>query len=200
MALSLLGLHLASAETRLTKDELRAYTRDLAALPDAVESVVGQALLVEDLAARLADCTTFFYLGRGYDWAVALEAALKLKEISYLHAEAYAAGEMKHGPLALVEPGVVVVCFATQPELVEKMASNIKEVSARGGMVVSVVMDGETRADASSDYLLRIPRVRPEFAPIVSVVPLQLLAYLVARTRGCEIDQPRNLAKSVTVE
>lgn len=200
MALYLLGLHLAWAEGKLAAEDLTGYARDLSVLPDAVEAVVGQDLLVEDLAARLAQATTFFYLGRGYDWAVALEAALKLKEISYLHAEAYAAGEMKHGPLALVEPGVVVVCFATQPHLMEKMVSNVKEVSARGGLVVAVVPDNERRLDASADHLLRIPVVRPEFAPIVSVVPLQLLAYLVARARGCEIDQPRNLAKSVTVE
>jgi glucosamine--fructose-6-phosphate aminotransferase (isomerizing) len=179
---------------------MRSYVDDLTALPDAVESVLGNALLVEDLAAKLAERTTFFYLGRGYDYAVALEAALKLKEISYLHAEAYAAGEMKHGPLALVEPGVVVVCFGTQPALFDKMLSNLKEVSARDGIVVAVVPDSEHRADSSAEFVLRIPNVRPEFSPIVSVVPLQLLAYLVARARGCEIDQPRNLAKSVTVE
>jgi glucosamine--fructose-6-phosphate aminotransferase (isomerizing) len=199
-ALYLIGLHLASVEGRLDEETLRGYVRDLTALPDAVEAVLAGALLVEDLAARLAERTTFFYLGRGYDFAVSLEAALKLKEISYLHAEAYAAGEMKHGPLALVESGVIVVCLATQPALFEKMLSNIKEVSARDGLVVAVVPEGEHRADASAEHVLRIPAVRPEFAPIVSVVPLQLLAYLVARARGCEIDQPRNLAKSVTVE
>ncbi len=200
MALYLLGLHLAASEQRLSADELRAYAQGLTALPDAVEAVVAQALSVEDLAARLADKSTFFYLGRGYDYAVSLEAALKLKEISYLHAEAYAAGEMKHGPLALVEKGVVVVCFATQPALFEKMLSNLREVSARDGLVVAVVPEGERRADAAADYVLRIPAVLPCFAPIVAVVPMQLLAYLVARARGCEIDQPRNLAKSVTVE
>jgi glucosamine--fructose-6-phosphate aminotransferase (isomerizing) len=199
-ALYLIGLYLASVEERLETETLRGYVRDLTALPDAVEAVLGNALLVEDLAAKLAERTTFFYLGRGYDYAVSLEAALKLKEISYLHAEAYAAGEMKHGPLALVEPGVVVVCLATQPAVFEKMLSNIKEVAARDGLVVAVVPDGEHRADASAAYVLRIPAVRPEFAPVVSVVPLQLLAYLVARARDCEIDQPRNLAKSVTVE
>jgi glucosamine--fructose-6-phosphate aminotransferase (isomerizing) len=200
MALYLVGLHVATVEERLSPEALTAYVHDLVALPDAVESVIGNALLVEDLAAKLASHSVFFYLGRGYDHAVALEAALKLKEISYLHAEAYAAGEMKHGPLALVEKGVVAVCFATQPELFDKMLSNIKEVSARDGLVVAVVPENETRADSSAAHVLRIPAVRPEFAPIVSIVPLQLLAYLVAKARGCEIDQPRNLAKSVTVE
>ena len=199
-ALYLVGLYIAGVEKRISDTELRAYVDDLTALPDAVESVLGNALLVEDLAVSLAERTTFFYLGRGYDFAVALEAALKLKELSYLHAEAYAAGEMKHGPLALVEAGVVVVCFATQPALFDKMLSNVKEVSARDGLVLGVVPDGEHRMDSTAEYILRIPKVRPEFAPIVSVVPLQLLAYLVARARGCDIDQPRNLAKSVTVE
>jgi glutamine---fructose-6-phosphate transaminase (isomerizing) len=199
-ALYLIGLHFAFTEEKTDAETLKEYVTDLTALPDAVEAVIGNALLVEDLAAKLADRTTFFYLGRGYDYAVSLEAALKLKEISYLHAEAYAAGEMKHGPLALVEPGVVVVCLATQPQLFEKMLSNIKEVAARGGMVIAVAPEGEARAESNADHVLRIPAVRPDFAPIVSVVPLQLLAYLVARARGCEIDQPRNLAKSVTVE
>ena len=199
-ALYLIGLHFASVESRLNADELASYVHDLLALPDAVEEVLAGALLVEDLATRLAQSQTFFYLGRGYDWAVAQEAALKLKEISYLHAESYAAGEMKHGPLALVEAGVVVVCVATQPALFEKMLSNLKEVSARDGLVVAVVPEGEHRADASATHILRIPAVRPDFAPIVAIVPLQLLAYLIALARGCEIDQPRNLAKSVTVE
>lgn len=200
MVLYLIGLHFAAVEDRLDLDTHQTYVRDLTALPDAVESVIGNALLVEDLAAQLADHSVFFYLGRGYDFAVALEAALKLKEISYLHAEAYAAGELKHGPLALIEPGVIILCLATQPALFDKMLSNIKEVAARGGTVVGVVPEGEHRLDSSADHILKIPAVRPEFAPIVSIVPMQLLAYLVAKQRGCEIDMPRNLAKSVTVE
>lgn len=200
MVLYLVGLHLATLLGRLSDVEQRSYVQDLTALPDAVESVIGNALLVEELAAKLADGSVFFYLGRSYDFAVALEAALKLKEISYLHAEAYAAGELKHGPLALIEPGVIVVCYATQPALFDKMLSNIKEVAARGGTIIAVAPDGEHRLDASADHVLRIPAVRPEFSPIVSIVPLQLLAYLIARQRGCEIDMPRNLAKSVTVE
>jgi glutamine---fructose-6-phosphate transaminase (isomerizing) len=200
MALYLICLQFAAREERLDAPTIAQYIADLTAIPDAVESVIGNALLVEELAQKLSHSTVFFYLGRGYDGAVALEAALKLKEISYLHAEAYAAGEMKHGPLALVEKGVVAICLATQPELFDKMLSNVKEVAARDGLVVMVVPEGETRADSSATHLLRIPRVRPEFSPMVSIVPLQLLAYLIAKARGCEIDQPRNLAKSVTVE
>ena len=200
LALYLIGLHLAKSDGKLTVDDLRTWSADLEALPDAVEAVLGDALLIEELAEKLASRSVFFYLGRGYDGAVALEAALKMKEISYLHAEAYAAGELKHGPLALVEPGVVAVCLATQPKLFDKMLSNVQEVAARGGTVVALVPYGEHGADSSAEHVLRIPAVRPELAPIPAVVPLQLLAYLVARARGCEIDQPRNLAKSVTVE
>jgi glutamine---fructose-6-phosphate transaminase (isomerizing) len=199
-ALYLVGLHLAGAENRLTREELRAYASDLQNLPETVEKVVALAPRVEELAVELADKKTFFYLGRGYDAAVALEAALKIKEIAYVHAEAFAAGEMKHGPLALVEPGVVVVCLATQPDLFEKMQSNIKEVAARDGLVIAIVPEGETRASDTAGYTIEVPAVRPCFAPIVSVVPMQLLAYYIARALGCAIDQPRNLAKSVTVE
>jgi glucosamine--fructose-6-phosphate aminotransferase (isomerizing) len=202
--LYLIGLYIAGVEGRGEgtgeANNLQGYVRDLTLLPDAVEAVIGNALLVEELAEQLSERSVFFYLGRGYDYAVALEAALKLKEISYLHAEAYAAGELKHGPLALIEQGVVTVCLATQPHLVEKMLSNVKEVAAREGTVVLIVPEGEHRGDESADYILRIPAVRPDFSPIVSIVPLQLLAYLIARARNCEIDQPRNLAKSVTVE
>jgi glucosamine--fructose-6-phosphate aminotransferase (isomerizing) len=200
MALYLFGLWSAALEGRETPERLRELVAALITLPDAVEAAIADSLRVEELAAALAERRVFFYLGRGYDYAVALEAALKLKEISYLHAEAYAAGELKHGPLALVEPGVVAVCLATQAALFDKMLSNVKEVAARGGTVVLVAPDGEHRGDSSADFVLRIPSVCPEFSPVVSVVPLQLLAYEIARRRGCEIDQPRNLAKSVTVE
>ena len=195
-----MALHIAFVEAKHDSHVLTDFVHDLLQVPDAVEAVLGDALLVEDLARELSDKSTFFYLGRGYDFAVSLEAALKLKEISYLHAEAYAAGEMKHGPLALVESGVVVVCLATQTALFEKMVSNIKEVSARDALVVAVVPQNEHRLDDVAQHTLKIPAVRPELAPLVAVVPLQLLAYLIARARNCEIDQPRNLAKSVTVE
>ncbi|MGC4045763.1 MAG: glutamine--fructose-6-phosphate transaminase (isomerizing) [Armatimonas sp.] len=200
LALTLIGVHLAALEGRLNEDAQRTWAADLEALPDAVETVLGGALLIEDLAGKLSERRVFFYLGRGYDGAVALEAALKMKEISYLHAEAYAAGELKHGPLALIEPGVVAVCLATDEALFEKTLSNMQEVAARGGSVVAVVPEGETRANSLAEHVITIPRTRPALSPIVGVVPLQLLAYLVARSLDCEIDMPRNLAKSVTVE
>jgi len=176
-----------------------ALVTALRALPEQVERCLALSESMEALAERLYTASCFFFLGRGYDYAAAKEAALKLKEISYIHAEAYAAGEMKHGPLALVEPGVAVVGLCTQPSVYDKMVSNLKEVKAREGTVIAVVReDGETPEGA--DYLIRVPATLDPFMPVLAMVPLQLLAYYVARRRGCAIDQPRNLAKSVTVE
>jgi glucosamine--fructose-6-phosphate aminotransferase (isomerizing) len=175
------------------------YLAALRELPVLIARCLEQEPAIAALAETLADQHSFFYLGRGYDYAAALEAALKLKEISYLHAEAYAAGEMKHGPLALVEPGVTIVGFCTQTATGEKMLSNLKEVKAREGMVVAVVREGDTVPDCA-DAVIAVPNTLDALMPVVAMVPMQLLAYHVARVRGCEIDQPRNLAKSVTVE
>ena len=171
----------------------------LRALPDLIAQCLEQDAQIAELAESLARHSSFFYLGRGYDYAAALEAALKLKEISYLHAEAYPAGEMKHGPLALVEPGVAVVGFCTQTATQEKMVSNLKEVKAREGTIIAVVREGDLIPDCA-DSVITVPNTHDALMPIVTMVPMQLLAYHVARARGCEIDQPRNLAKSVTVE
>jgi glucosamine--fructose-6-phosphate aminotransferase (isomerizing) len=199
--LYLLGIYLAQLEGRVSDSEARQMVREVQSLSDKVERVLQGEEQIIELARRLAPSTCFFYLGRGYDYAVSLEAALKLKEISYIHAEAYPAGEMKHGPLALVEPGVTVVAFATQPNTFEKMVSNMKEVKAREGFVLAVAPEGEEHIlHQVADEVISIPPVHPAFAPVVSIVPMQLLAYYIARERGCEIDQPRNLAKSVTVE
>lgn len=199
--LYLLGIYLAQLEGRVSNEEARAMVHEVQSLSDKVEQVLKGEEQIIGLAKRLAPSTCFFYLGRGYDYAVSLEAALKLKEISYIHAEAYPAGEMKHGPLALVEPGVTVVAFTTQPNTFEKMVSNMKEVKAREGFVLAVAPEGhEETLRQVADDLIVLPAVHPAFAPVVSIVPMQLLAYYIARERGCEIDQPRNLAKSVTVE
>ncbi len=199
--LYLIGVYLAQLEGRIT-DELAAhYVQGIKALDKNVEDVLKQEDEIKFLADKLYKSTCFFYLGRGFDFAVSLEAALKLKEISYIHAEAYPAGEMKHGPLALVEEGVTVVCFALQPNTFDKMISNVKEVKARDGYVLAV---GHQRdydlLSQVADSVLVIPDCPPEFAPLVSIVPMQILAYYIALLRGCSIDQPRNLAKSVTVE
>lgn len=198
VALALLAAYLAREEpaSAALRSELAAALRRL---PEQIEQcLAGEPALVE-LAGALANHHAFFYLGRGYDFAAAQEGALKLKEISYIHAEAYAAGEMKHGPLALVEPGVAVVGLCTQAATHEKMLSNLEEVSAREGAVVAFVRDGlpEPRG---ADHLIRIPAAPEPLMPVLIMTPLQLLAYHLARLRGCPIDQPRNLAKSVTVE
>ncbi|MCW3052558.1 MAG: glutamine--fructose-6-phosphate transaminase [Chthonomonadales bacterium] len=182
-----------------TKPCLASFAAALRELPTLIEECLRREPQIAALAESLAGHSSFFYLGRGYDFAAALEAALKLKEISYLHAEAYPAGEMKHGPLALVEPGVAVIGFCTQAATNEKMVSNLKEIKAREGTVISVIRDGDPTPDGS-DAIISVPPTLDALMPIVAMVPMQLLAYHVARVRGCEIDQPRNLAKSVTVE
>jgi glucosamine--fructose-6-phosphate aminotransferase (isomerizing) len=200
-AITLVALYLAQ-RTELDPEQQRLcedLARTLAELPERIKDCLAREEAVRQVARELARSSCLFYLGRGYDFAVALEAALKLKEISYLHAEAYPAGEMKHGPLALVEPGVAVVGLCTQPATQEKMVSNLEEVKARGATVIAVLRDGE-EVPAIADGTLLVPAVPEPLMPVVTMVPMQLLAYYVARERGCEIDQPRNLAKSVTVE
>ena len=155
---------------------------------------------VELVADELANAHDFFFLGRHVGYPTALEGALKLKELTYLHAEGYPAGELKHGPLALIEPGVVVVAVATDPAMHEKMLSNLAEVKARGASVVVVATDDDEAIDAVADYVLRVPATEPMFTPMVDIIPLQLFAYFVARRLGRNVDRPRNLAKPVTVE
>jgi glucosamine--fructose-6-phosphate aminotransferase (isomerizing) len=152
------------------------------------------------VAHRLAGARDVLYLGRGVNYPIALEGALKLKEISYIHAEGYPAGEMKHGPIALIDAEMPVVVVATPGRVYEKVLSNIQEVRSRDGRVIAVAVEGDERVAALADEVLPVPAVDEDLSPLVNVVPLQLLAYHVAERRGCDIDQPRNLAKSVTVE
>ncbi|HEY3268008.1 MAG TPA: glutamine--fructose-6-phosphate transaminase (isomerizing) [Armatimonadota bacterium] len=195
-----LGLHLAAVRGTLPPDRLCHYVTELKRLPDLVQRVLEHENLVINLAQRLWNTQDFFYIGRGLDYAVAMEGALKLKEISYIHAEAYAAGELKHGPLALVAPQVPVVCLATQTALRDKMMSNIQEVSARNARTIGVVRASDLDTARIVDHVINVPDTDDAFMPILSIVPLQLLAYYIARELKREIDQPRNLAKSVTVE
>jgi glucosamine--fructose-6-phosphate aminotransferase (isomerizing) len=166
-----------------------------------------EAGIYDGLARELHSRTNFLYLGRGIHYPIALEGALKLKEISYIHAEGYPAGEMKHGPNALIDEHLPVVVLATRDEndpesmtRYEKTVSNIKEVKARDGIVISIVSTGDQLAREASDHVIEIPMAPELFAPILEIIPLQLLAYHIAVRRGCDVDQPRNLAKSVTVE
>ena len=168
-------------------------------VPGLLEEVLGKGPEILKLAEGLADAKNFLYLGRGINYPIALEGALKLKEISYAHAEGYPAGEMKHGPIALIEEGLPVVILAPKDELFEKILSNIEEVKARGGRVIVITDSPESLADKVDD-LLEVPAAHHTLSPFVNVLPLQLLAYHVAVLKGCDVDQPRNLAKSVTVE
>jgi len=208
-ALELLALYLAQLRGTLAPADVGLLVGRLAELPELIERILqrerdaavsGEPSPVATVAARLADTRDFFFLGRHVGFPVALEGALKLKEISYLRAEGYPAGELKHGPIALIVPGTVVVGVATRTELWDKMMSNIAEVRARGATVVLVANDGDTETAEQADEVLWVPETHPLFAPILDVVPLQLLAYHIARLRGHDVDRPRNLAKTVTVE
>jgi glucosamine--fructose-6-phosphate aminotransferase (isomerizing) len=178
----------------------REVVRALARLPDLVERTLATAPEVEQQAERMVRATNVIYLGRGYNFPVALEGALKLKEISYIHAEGYPAAEMKHGPIALIDDLMPVVFIAPRDAVYQKVLSNVEEVKARGGRVIAVVTEGDTGVSSLAEHSFTIPETLDLLTPVLSVLPLQLLAYYIAVRRGCNVDQPRNLAKSVTVE
>ena len=196
----MLAVYMAHILQTITAEEYLSYITQLKMLPDLVEQTLQTKNLVQFLASKFFNCHSIFFMGRNIDYAVSLEGSLKLKEISYIHSEAYAAGELKHGTISLIEDGTLVVAIATVDELYYKTMSNIKEVKARGGAAVSIVgCSGEENSDAG-DYIIEIPKTSDIFMPSLAVIPLQLFAYYVASLKGCDIDKPRNLAKSVTVE
>jgi len=204
IALHLLALHLARLRGTLTPEAAQPHLEALAQLPRLVEETLKLNPIIEQLAGRFYERSDFLYIGRGINYPIALEGALKLKEISYIHAEGYPAGEMKHGPIALIEENVPVVALAPHDHVFEKMTSNVAEAKARGGAIIALT-DGEPNVlgqmlDRSNDHILTVPNTHPLLTPVLMVVPLQLLAYHIAVRRGCDVDQPRNLAKSVTVE
>ena len=178
----------------------REVVRALAKLPELVERALATAPQVEQIAERLVRAQNVLYLGRGYNFPVALEGALKLKEISYVHAEGYPAAEMKHGPIALIDDLMPVVFIAPQDAVYQKVVSNVEEVKARGGRVIAILTEGDTGVARLADHKIEIPTTLDLLTPVLSALPLQLLAYYIAVRRGCNVDQPRNLAKSVTVE
>ena len=200
VALELLALHLAQVRGQLSPAAVADEARELSRLSELLAETIRRGPAVEKVAASLTDATDFFFLGRHAGYPTALEGALKLKEISYLHAEGYPAGEMKHGPLAVIEPGCVVVAVATGGPLKEKMLSNVAEVKSRGATVVLLIEDGDVAAAALGDYVIEVPPAGDLQSPIKDIVPLQQLAYHLARRRGFDVDRPRNLAKTVTVE
>jgi glucosamine--fructose-6-phosphate aminotransferase (isomerizing) len=198
----LLAVHLGILRGVLSPERARALLDDLAALP----ALAGQLLdpagyhVYEELAQTFFHHTDFLYLGRGINFPIALEGALKLKEISYIHAEGYAAGEMKHGPIALIDENMPVVVVAPRDRVYDKMVSQIEQVKARGGIVIALANEGDDYIATKADRVLRIPQASELLTPVLAVIPLQLLAYAIAVRRGSDVDQPRNLAKSVTVE
>jgi len=199
VALALLTLRLARLRS-MSVLQGREFVSALCRLPDQVEQILANTAPIEALADRYALAQNALFLGRGYNFPVALEGALKLKEISYIHAEGYPAAEMKHGPIALIDEMMPVVCVAPQDAVYQKVLSNVQEVKTRRGRVIAVVSEGDSELTRIADHTITIPQTLDSLTPILTVVPLQLLAYHVAVRRGCDVDQPRNLAKSVTVE
>lgn len=200
IAFYLLGLYFAQVLGTQSSDYAKEAVTALLKLPEQVENILQQSEKIKEFAEQVAAHEDLFFIGRGLDYAVALEGSLKLKEISYIHSEAYASGELKHGTLALITEGIPVIALATQEALLEKTVSNIKEVKARGAHVIGIGVEGEAELGKTVDQLLTIPQTLPLLTPALSVVPLQLLAYYASLARGNDVDKPRNLAKSVTVE
>ncbi len=199
-ALHVLALHLAQVRGTLPRERVIALWEELTGIPAKLEAILADGRDVESCARMYKDAYSSLFLGRGIGVPIAMEGALKLKEISYIHAEAYPAGEMKHGPIALITSEMPVVVIATCGHTYDKVVSNIQEVRARGGQIIAVATDGDSEIVRNAECVLRVPETSEELSAIPTVVPLQLLAYRIAKLRGCNVDQPRNLAKSVTVE
>jgi glucosamine--fructose-6-phosphate aminotransferase (isomerizing) len=196
----LLALRFAQARNTLTAAQIREHIQALIELPGKVARILEQHSIYEQLAERYQHASNALFLGRQVNYPIALEGALKLKEISYIHAEGYPAGEMKHGPIALIDKELPVVCIAVRDGVYEKMISNIEQVRARGGQVIAIATEGDKIIRDKADYVIEVPETLPLLTPLLTVIPLQLMSYHIAVRRGCDVDQPRNLAKSVTVE
>lgn len=198
--LTLIAFYIAQLKGTVNQTKLITLLTELNEIPDSVEQALKHNDEIKIIAEKFKDSSNCLFLGRGSAFPVALEGALKLKEISYIHAEGYPAAEMKHGPIALIDAEMPVVFIATKHSSYEKVISNIQEVKARGGQVIAIVSDGDTEVKKMADYAIEIPQTDEAFLPLLATIPLQLLAYHIALMRGCNVDQPRNLAKSVTVE
>jgi glucosamine--fructose-6-phosphate aminotransferase (isomerizing) len=204
VALQLLALYMAQVRGTLSAEAIREHIEHLLQLPQVIEQAIKASAITERIAEKFYNRTDFLYLGRGINYPIALEGALKLKEISYIHAEGYPAGEMKHGPIALIDERMPVVTIAPDDHVFEKMIGNVQEAKARGGSVIAITSEGDARMsgvlDPQNHFIVPMPRTTAMLTPIVMTIPLQLLSYHIAVRRGCDVDQPRNLAKSVTVE
>ena len=199
-ALYLLAMKLGKVKGTITKELFENLLEDLKKLPYQIELLLGQKEKIQKFANRYVGAKDIFFIGRGIDYAISLEGSLKLKEISYVHSEAYAAGELKHGTISLIEDGTLVVAVSTQPELYQKTISNIVEVKARGAFVMAIATEDNVAMEKAADYVIYVPETNPYFANSLAIIPLQLFGYYVAVGKGCDVDKPRNLAKSVTVE
>jgi len=198
--ITLIALQIAQVKGTIPTSKLREILYELENIPKKIEETLALDAQIKEIASIYKDASNFLYLGRGYNFPVALEGALKLKEISYIHAEGYPAAEMKHGPIALIDENMPVVFLATNKSAYEKIVSNVQEVKARKGKIIAVVHKGDTQIRALADHIIEVPETEEILTPLITIVPLQLLAYHIAIMRGCNVDQPRNLAKSVTVE
>ncbi len=198
--LSMLSMVMGLMRGTLNQEECSRLVAELSSIPSKIEEVLKVDAQVKELSKMFTYASNFLYLGRGYNYPVALEGALKLKEISYIHAEGYPAAEMKHGPIALIDEHMPIVVIATKNDMYEKLLSNVQEVKARKGRVIALVTKGDTQMCEVADVTIEIPEVEPCFEPLITTIPLQLLSYYIAVCKGCDVDQPRNLAKSVTVE
>ena len=196
----LLAFMLAYANGKITEDEYSAYTEKLVSMPDVIEDTLGLESQCQFVASKLLNADSLLYIGRGLDYALSMEGSLKLKEISYIHSESYAAGELKHGTISLITEGMPVIAVATQSSIIDKTISNIKEVKSRGAMVILVCSQDVVVEDGVCDHIIRLPEADELLMPMAAVVPLQLIAYYTAVLKGNDVDKPRNLAKSVTVE
>ncbi len=199
--LTMIALRLAKAKGTLSNSDFHRYLQELEVIPEKVaEALTSTNEVAKEIAAKFKDATNCLYLGRGYNFPVALEGALKLKEISYIHAEGYPAAEMKHGPIALIDEQMPVIVIAPKQGHYDKVVSNIQEIKSRSGKIIAVVTKGDTQVKGLADHVIEIPETSDALSPLITTIPLQLLSYHIAVMRGCNVDQPRNLAKSVTVE
>ena len=200
IVLTLMAVKMAHKKGSITMSKYHEIINELELIPEKIEKILKKNDEIEKIAAKFKDATNFLYLGRGYNFPVALEGALKLKEISYIHAEGYPAAEMKHGPIALIDDEMPIVVIATKKGNYDKVVSNIQEVKARGGRLIAIVTEGDKTVKELADYCIEIPACLEQLTPLLTNIPLQLLSYHIALMRGCNVDMPRNLAKSVTVE
>ena len=200
MASYILAIQFAKVKNTITEEQYENYIAELQAIPEKIEKIIEDKERIQWFAAKQANAKDAFFVGRGIDYAISLEGSLKMKEISYIHSEAYAAGELKHGTISLIEDGTLVIGVLTQPALYEKTLSNMVECKSRGAYLMGLTTFGHYNIEENADFSVYIPKTDPHFATSLAVIPLQLLGYYVSVAKGLDVDKPRNLAKSVTVE